>query len=65
MNLILLISQMMSIVIGQPVGLRMSNHIMDEIIPGKGNLNLEKPSGYPAQPGLTWRNRQVTQHNQD
>ncbi len=21
--------------------------------------------GYPAQPGLTWRNRQVTQHNQD
>ncbi len=21
--------------------------------------------GYPAQLGLTWRNRQVTQHNQD
>ncbi len=28
-------------------------------------VNLEEPSGYPAQPGLIWRNRQVTQHNQD
>jgi hypothetical protein len=53
-NLILLISRMMSIVIGQSVGLRMSNHMdevfpakpvglrmsnrMDEIMPGKGNL---------------------------
>jgi hypothetical protein len=26
---------------------------------------LEEPSGYPAQQGLTWRNRQVTQPNQD
>ncbi len=30
-------------------------------------INLEEPisSGYPAHLGLTWRNRQVTQPNQD
>jgi hypothetical protein len=28
-------------------------------------IYLEEPSGYPAQPGLTWRNQQVTQPNQD
>ncbi len=37
-NSIHLISHMMSIVIGQPVGLTMSNHMDVGTIPGKGNL---------------------------
>ena len=38
-NLILLILKMLSIVIGQPVGLTMSNHMAVGTIPGKGNLS--------------------------
>ncbi len=38
-NSIHLISQAMSIVIGQPVGLTMSNHMYIGTIPGKGNLS--------------------------
>ncbi len=38
-NSIQLISIMMSIVIGQPVGLTMSNHMAVGTIPGKGNLS--------------------------
>jgi hypothetical protein len=38
-NLIPLISHAMSIVIGQPVGLTMSNHIDVGTIPSKGNLS--------------------------
>ncbi len=37
-NSISLISHVMSIVIGQPVGLTMSNHMDIGTIPGKGNL---------------------------
>ncbi len=38
-NLIHLIVRAMSIVIGQPVGLTMSNHMDVGTIPGKGNLS--------------------------
>ncbi len=38
-NSIHLILRMMSILIGQPIGLTMSNHIVVGTIPGKGNLS--------------------------
>jgi hypothetical protein len=38
-NLIHLILHMMAIVIGQPVGPMMSNHMDEGTIPGKGNLS--------------------------
>jgi hypothetical protein len=46
-----------------PIIIRLKDR--DIIFLCKRYFYLGEPSGYPAQSGLTWRNRQVTQHNQD